>query len=45
MNNNTQNNANKNDEMREFMLVVRQALKIIVAWIERRYIADASAGK
>jgi hypothetical protein len=45
MNNNTQSNANKNDEMREFMLVVRQALKIIVAWIERRYIADASAGK
>jgi hypothetical protein len=25
------------DEMREFMLVLRQALLMIVAWIERRY--------
>lgn len=40
MTNNAQNNANKNDEMREFMLVVRQALKMVVAWIERRYIED-----
>jgi len=30
----------KNDEMREFMLVVRQALKMVVAWIERRYVED-----
>lgn len=25
------------DELREFMLVLRQALLMIVAWIERRY--------
>ncbi len=25
------------DEMREFMLVLRQALLMVVAWIERRY--------
>jgi hypothetical protein len=25
------------DEMREFMLMLRQALLMIVAWIERRY--------
>ena len=25
------------DEMREFMMVLRQALLMIVAWIERRY--------
>jgi hypothetical protein len=45
MTNNTQNNANKNDEMREFMLMVRQALLMVVRWIERRYIADSSAAK
>lgn len=45
MTNNAQNNANKNDEMREFMLVVRQALKMVVAWIERRYIEDVGAKK
>lgn len=45
MTNNAQNNANKNDEMREFMLVVRRALKMVVAWIERRYIADVGTGK
>lgn len=25
------------DDMREFMLVIRQALLLIVGWIERRY--------
>jgi len=45
MNNNTQINANKNDEMREFMLVVRQALLMVVGWIERRYVAKAGDGK
>lgn len=25
------------DELREFMLVLRQALLMVVAWIERRY--------
>ena len=40
MTNNTQNSTNKNDEMRDFMLVVRQALKMVVAWIERRYMED-----
>lgn len=25
------------DEMREFMIVVRQALMLICSWIERRY--------
>lgn len=25
------------DEMREFMIMLRQALLMIVAWIERRY--------
>lgn len=25
------------DELRDFMLVLRQALLMIVAWIERRY--------
>jgi len=45
MNNNTQSNANKNDEMREFMLVVRQALLMVVGWIERRYVAKAGDGK
>ena len=25
------------DELREFMLMLRQALLMIVAWIERRY--------
>jgi hypothetical protein len=25
------------DEMREFMIVIRQALLMVVAWIERRY--------
>lgn len=25
------------DEMREFMLMLRQALLLIVSWIERRY--------
>ncbi len=45
MANNTQNNTSKNDEMRDFMLVVRQALKMVVAWIERRYIEDVGAKK
>lgn len=26
-----------NDELREFMLVIRQALLLVVGWIERRY--------
>ena len=25
------------DEMREFMMVVRRALLLVVAWIEKRY--------
>lgn len=25
------------DELREFMIVLRQALYMIIAWIERRY--------
>jgi hypothetical protein len=27
----------QSDEMRDFMMVLRQALLMIVAWIERRY--------
>jgi hypothetical protein len=27
----------KADDLREFMMVLRQALLMIVAWIERRY--------
>jgi hypothetical protein len=34
------------DEMREFLLIVRQALKMIVAWIEKRYcLGDYKAKK
>ena len=40
MTNSTQNNTNKNDEMREFMLTVRRALKMVIAWIEQRYMED-----
>ena len=29
--------THNNDELREFMQVVRQALLMIVGWIERRY--------
>lgn len=29
--------ATQPDELREFMLVLRQSLLMIVAWIERRY--------
>jgi len=28
------------EEMREFLLVVRRALLVIVRWIERRYAVD-----
>jgi hypothetical protein len=27
----------KNDDLRDFMVVVRQALLMVVGWIERRY--------
>ncbi len=30
-------NAATNDEMREFFLVLRDALMMVVRWIERRY--------
>lgn len=26
-----------NDDLRDFMIVLRQALLMVVAWIERRY--------
>lgn len=32
------------DELREFMLIIRQALLMIVAWIERRYGLARKAG-
>jgi hypothetical protein len=32
-----QSKPRERDDLREFMIVVRQALLIIVGWIERRY--------
>lgn len=29
--------ADRNDDLRQFMIVVRQALLMITAWIERKY--------
>lgn len=30
-------NGNNNDELREFFLILRDALLMVVRWIERRY--------
>lgn len=30
-------NTSQSEEMREFMLVVRRALMLVVRWIEKRY--------
>jgi len=31
------NHVNSGDDLHEFMLVLRQALLMVVAWIEKRY--------